>query len=69
MSLNVSKTHMVVYSSANLKNFQTLSVDNDIFTRKSCVKLLGIWINDKLDFNSHCEHVLEKINQGVFNLN
>ena len=43
-------------------NYQnTLTVQNEVITRNTCCKYLGVYIDSKLTFRDHINHVVKKL--------
>jgi hypothetical protein len=64
MALNVKKCNaMVINDNAHL--LPDIKIDNQCITVVNCVKYLGIWIDDKLNFDIHFNKLKSKIQQRV----
>lgn len=72
LSLNVQKTNFLIFKSKNCKchnHPDTLQLGNQIIHRLHSTKFLGIFIDDKLDWTDHIQHVVKKVASGVYALN
>lgn len=70
LSLNISKTKYMLFSNIlNLKEPTTLCLSG--VTIESChsMKFLGIFIDDKLKWDSHINYVSKKVSNGLFAIN
>jgi hypothetical protein len=60
LSLNISKTKYTIYGNKH-PLMCDISIDNSIIERSNCVKLLGIEIDNKLNFSKHISKVCSKL--------
>ena len=65
LAMNIKKTK---YMSFNFTDSQPLLLKNNQIERVSSYKLLGIWIDDKLNFNSHIDKLCSKLKRSLYNL-
>ena len=70
MKSNSDKCHMIVaeneHRSAYKSNtFIYLEKEKKLLQNEECVKLLGIWIDDKITFEKHVKTLLQKGNQKL----
>jgi len=67
LSLNVSKTHYIIFR----KRKQTIDyepnikIDNETISRVNCTKFLGVHIDECLTWKSHIDHICNKISKGI----
>jgi hypothetical protein len=71
LSLNISKTHHVLFSKTkNVKSdTYVLKLDNTIINRVKCVKFLGLLIDENLNWHEHIDSCRSKISGGLYALN
>ena len=66
LSLNVTKTHYMVFHRARRKvSRNKLFINNSVVTQVSCSKFLGIILDNKLNWNSHIAYIKNKIAKGM----
>ena len=66
LSLNVTKTHYMVFHRARRKvSHIKLFINNSMVTQVSCSKLLGIILDNKLNWTSHIAYIKNKIAKGM----
>ena len=53
MKSNTDKCHLLIVNNQN----DDIKIGNDIITSEASVKLLGIMINNKVNFNEHVDNV------------
>ena len=46
----------------------SLMIGNDVIERVNSFKLLGVWIQDNLKWNTHIEEITKKANKRLFYL-
>jgi hypothetical protein len=68
LSLNVSKTHLVVFKQSHMKipNNLNINIDNQTIERKNVVKFLGIYIDSKLEWHEHIKYINNKLNSSLY---
>ena len=59
LSLNVNKTKFMFFSKSK-KNL-TLKIDDSEIMQTNCIKYLGVYIDDKLNWYKHIEHIESKL--------
>ncbi len=73
LSVNATKTKFIVFakhSKMNLtSNTRKLYVDGEILERVQSTKFLGVFIDDKLEWNHHIDHVKKKMASGIYAMN
>src|SRR5665811_1464743 len=71
LNLNVDKTNMMIIgnpkSIANLGNVK-IHINGCPINRVNCMKILGLLIDDKLQFTTHSESVSKKCNSILWKL-
>ena len=66
LSLNMTKTHYMVFHRARRKVSQNkLFINNSVVTQVSCSKFLGIILDNKLNWTSHIAYIKNKIVKGM----
>ena len=66
LSLNVTKTHYMVFHRARRKvSHNKLFINNSVVTQVSCYKFFGIILDNKLNWNTHIAYIQKKIAKGV----
>ena len=68
LSLNLSKTEFMLLN-AKVNGPMNLTVDNIVIKTCTKFKYLGIWFDDKLQWNTHVDHLLYKLSSAKFMLN
>lgn len=63
LTVNTSKTSYMVFSAKNkpIADFPSLSINNMAIHRSNYEKYLGLWIDEKLTWKHHIEHVASKL--------
>ena len=63
LSLNVSKTHAVMFKQGhmNIPSNLNVKIGNQIIERKNVVKFLGIYIDSKLEWHDHINYINNKL--------
>jgi len=70
LSLNISKTNYMIFSNINLQqNYIELKITNQIIMQKSCVKFLGVLIDEKLKWNEHVKIAKQKVSRSFYAIN
>ena len=66
LSLNYSKTSYMIVSRKNnqLTDFN-VKINHKTITRTSCVKYLGVFIDDKLTWSNHIAYLENKLSRSV----
>ena len=65
LELNLVKTKEIVFRRLNVR-LDILPVQLDCIERLECVKLLGVYIDSKLSFSEHVDHLLSVCNQRLY---
>ena len=63
LSLNVSKTHYVIFSPGRkiVTTAPNLTINGAFIKRVSCTTFLGVKLDDKLTFKNHIQHIKMKV--------
>lgn len=71
LSLNTSKTHSMLFTLNNSLHSRTLNlkIDNQTIITTTQCKFLGIYIDHKLTWASHIQHICSKISRSIGILN
>ena len=69
LSLNVKKTHYMIFSKKRTPNFSSpkinLKIDGEILSEVDKTKFLGVIIDNKLNWNEHVNYICGKIARGI----
>ncbi len=67
LSLNIKKTSYILFGSKHFNAFEPLnvSIDGQLLERVECTKFLGVFIDEKLNWKKHIDHVASKISKGL----
>lgn len=65
LKLNVKKTKFMIFHGRNEQVDMKLEIDNTEIERVDSFKYLGVLIDDRLDFNSHCDYTTKKMAKKV----
>ena len=67
LSLNVSKsTYMVIKPQKKaLDSSLNIKIGNETLQKTNCIKFLGVYFDDELNFNIHLEHVKSKLQKAI----
>lgn len=71
MELNAKKCEYMVISTKNNKKHLTnmqIKLNNSTLKRVNCIKILGVFIDEDLNFNTHCNAVIKKCNGALWSL-
>ena len=70
LSLNVSKTNYMIFSTSNLDIDQlTIKMDNQTINRTNCTKFLGLFIDDKMKWETHINNMKSRISRSRYAIN
>jgi len=69
MHINYNKTKWMLFHRTNVELTTTITVDNNYIERVTEFKYLGLWLDEKLSFIKHYEHVKSKIAAAIGGLN
>ena len=61
MKSNSGKCHLIIVNNQD----NNIKIGNDIITSKTSVKLLGVTIDNKLNFNEHVDNICKKANNKL----
>jgi hypothetical protein len=68
LSLNVAKTNFIIFGNKQFpKNFTklTLVLDGNILERTAFVKFLGVYLDEKVKWTQHLNHISSKVSRGL----
>ena len=66
LSLNVKKTHFLVFSNKKaIVDKIELFIDGMAIDKERNTKFLGVFIDDKLSWKKHIDHISKKISRGI----
>ena len=68
LSLNVKKTNYIIFGRKNLPKLHTpfkLFIDGNALEQVDNTKFLGIYIDSKLSWSIHIDHIAFKISEGI----
>jgi hypothetical protein len=68
LSLNVSKTHYVLFSykQSHIPNDLNIRIRNELISRKQTVKFLGMHIDEQLNWHEHIKFIKNKISSSLY---
>ena len=68
LSLNVSKTNYVLFNNTRVDNADdfNLTIANESIELKNEAKLLGLYLDSKLDWNAYIKFVRNKLNSALY---
>ena len=61
MKFNTDKCHLIKVNNQD----NNIKTGNDIITSKTSVKLLGVTIDNKFNFNEHVDNICQKVNNKL----
>ena len=66
LSLNIKKTKTLLYrhKNGNNKTFMEASINGTNIEEVTCFKYLGVYLDNKLTFKEHTDHVIDKLKKG-----
>ena len=65
LTLNLHKCVSMLFDHTKKKNAINIEVDNVSSSQVECTRFLGIWIDDKLSWQSHFEKTIVKLKQNL----
>ena len=65
LSLNVSKTNYMLFSSKTPSHYNDITIDNNAIAQVHTTKFLGITIDDKLTWNQHINNITTKASHAT----
>jgi hypothetical protein len=68
LSLNVAKTNFIVFGNKQFPvNFSQIKLvlDGNILERTACAKFLGVYLDEKLKWTQHLNHISNKVSRGL----
>ena len=71
LSLNISKTNYILLSNTDKQrlNLPEIKLANQVISKAGSVKFLGIYINEKLKWDTHINIVKKRITKSFFAIN
>lgn len=71
LSLNVNKTNYLLFTNSqiNYSGMLNIKINNEIIKCKSCVKFLGIFIDDRLHWHEHINSCKSKLISSLYAIN
>lgn len=71
LSLNVNKTNCMLFSNTRsvINEEYKLRIGNDKIEQQSCVKFLGVFIDDKLNWHEHINNCKSKLSSAIYAIN
>ena len=69
LSLNVSKTNFMVFSSKKIDNEINIFLENNVISRVQSTRFLGLVIDEKLSWKDHIESIKTKIAKNIAIIN
>jgi hypothetical protein len=70
LSLNIGKTNYVIFrtNSKPLVKDLNIKIGNEVIERKSVIKFLGVYIDEKLEWHDHINYIKNKLNSSLYAL-
>lgn len=65
LSLNTEKCNTMIFNDKKDESNMSIKIGNEIINRVDCIKYLGVYIDDELNFEGHYDKLLKKINKRV----
>ena len=65
LSLNIKKTHFMIFTNRNVSIDLKLSIDNIEIDCTDQTKFLGVIIDHKLNWSKHISHISSKVSRGL----
>jgi hypothetical protein len=67
LSLNVEKTHSMVFSSARkiVKCNRNIEIDGKVISKTDSIKFLGVILDSHLSWKKHVIHIKSKVSKGI----
>ena len=65
--LNLSKTCLMVFNDPG-HNYK-IELAGHIIEQVHVTKFLGVWLDDKLSWESHVNHIIKKMHSGLYAIN
>ena len=66
LSINVAKTHFMVFYRARQKEYHNnITLNDPTLTQVKCIKFLGVILDDKLKWIQHISYIKNKIAKGM----
>lgn len=66
LTVNLEKTHFSVYSNRDSKQLKELDINGHIIKRTAVVKYLGLYLDERLSWNSHIDHISQKLTKLTY---
>lgn len=65
LSLNATKTNFILFGHKNISTPLQISLDGITLKRLDHTKFLGVYMDEKLNWNQHINHICGKISRGL----
>ena len=66
LTLNINKSSCVLFKKNKQKISLSIKINNNPIPQRSHVKFLGVWLDENLDWNYHCNATLNKIKRNTY---
>ena len=66
LTLNISKSSCVLFKKNKNKVSLSIEINNNPIPQRTHVKFLGIWLDENLNWNHHCNITLNKIKRNTY---
>ena len=66
LTLNINKSSCVLFNKNKSKASLSIKINNNPVPQHSQVKFLGVWLDENLDWNYHCNTILNKIKRNTY---
>ena len=65
LSLNVTKTHYMVFTKSRIIHDLNIKIDNESIDEIEKTKILGVIIDNKLNWKEHIAYIADKLSRGI----
>ena len=65
LSLNVKKTSYMLFGNRHVNNDNKNSIDMEEIEKVHVTKFLRVYIDYRLDWNIHIDHIINKVSKGI----
>ena len=65
LSLNVKKTSYMLFGNRHVNNDIKIRIDMEEIEKSTCYQILGVYIDYRLDWKRHIDHIINKVSKGI----
>ena len=65
LSLNVKKTSYMLFGNRHVNNDIKIRIDMEEIEKVHVTKFLGVYIDYRLDWKRHIDHIINKVSKGI----